>query len=135
MGDPQSAGRNPRRHAMPAYRGFPGKAAAINLLRVLHLAGVVGLGAMLLSGVPWQGCGAYCLLVLIPGGAILALDIWSHPAYLIEVKGAGMLVKLALVGSIPFAGDARLTLFWAALGLSVLVSHAPGSLRNRRLIR
>ena len=78
MGDPQRAGRDPRRNAVPAYRGFPGKAAAINLLRVLHLAGVVGLGAMLLSGAPWQGCGAYCLLVLIPGGAILALDVWSR---------------------------------------------------------
>jgi hypothetical protein len=133
--NPQSAGRDPRRDTAPAYRGFPGKAAAINLLRVLHLAGVVGLGAMLLSGAPWQGCGAYCLLVLISGGAILALDVWSHQAYILEVKGAGMLLKLALVGAIPFAGDGRVALFWAALGLSVLVSHAPGSVRNRRLIR
>jgi hypothetical protein len=121
--------------ASPVHRGFTGKAAAINLLRVLHLAGVVGIGAMLLSGAPWKGCDAYCLLVLLPGGAILALDVWSHPAYLRELKGVAMLLKLALVGALPFADDARIALFWAVLGLSVLVSHAPASMRNRPLIR
>jgi hypothetical protein len=135
MVDRQNAGRDAARENAPAYRGFPGKATVVNALRALHLAGVVGLGAMLISGAPWQGCGGYCLLVLVPGVAILALDVWSHPAYLRELKGAGMLLKLALVGLIPFAGEARLALFWGALGLSVLVSHAPGRLRNRRLIR
>lgn len=113
------------------YRGFPGKAWVINCLRMLHLAGVVGVGATLLGGHP--ACDAFCLLMVGSGVAIIALDVWSNPAYLAQVRGLAMVVKVGLAFYLAFGAEDRVPVFWGILALSVLLSHAPGRIRHRRV--
>lgn len=117
----------------PGHRDFPGKRWVVNLLRAAHLVGVVGVGAGMLAAWPpahWQ---PYAVALLASGLAILFVDWWSNPRYLLQVKGLSVLVKLALAGWLA-ADPARLAwLFWTLLILSVLIAHAPGSLRHREV--
>jgi hypothetical protein len=49
------------------------------------------------------------------------------------VAGFGVLVKLLLVGLMALQPAWGLTIFWIVLGLSTLLSHAPGNFRHRTL--
>ncbi len=119
-----------RGRADAGYRSFTGKALLVNVLRILHLAGVVGVGAAVL-GAPSAGDGmiAY-VLVLVPGGLIVALDWWSNAHYPFQLKGLGMAVKLALVAWMAFDAEHRMVLFWIVLAGSSALSHGPGRLRG-----
>ena len=66
--------------------------------------------------------------VLRPG------DAWANPAHVRELAGFGVLVKLALVAVMAIYPPMALPVFWSILLLSTLLSHAPGSLRHRRLL-
>ena len=117
------------------HRTFPGKPLVINVLRILHLAGVVGVGAGVLTSRAAPACDLFCLLTLISGAAILLLDWWSNPRFLRQVKGVGMAVKLLLVAWLAADATHRLTLFWVVLALSSALAHAPGKVRNHIMLR
>lgn len=113
------------------YRDFPGRRWLVVFLRAAHLAGVVGVGAGLLSGT--DAGGAFAGLLVISGLLMAALDAWSNPVWLRELAGLSLLVKLVLL--LWFAADeaARPALFWTILVFSTLFSHAPASFRHRQL--
>jgi len=113
----------------PGRRGFRGKSVLVNGLRILHLAGLVAVGAALLGAQAAPGAPALALLV-VPGALIVALDWWANPAYAFQLKGLGMAVKLALVVWMALDEDHRLVLFWAILALSSALAHAPGRIRG-----
>lgn len=115
-------------------RDFPGKAWVINTLRVAHLVGVIGIGAPLVGG-PVAVAETFWLLLLAGGAGIFLLDLWAHPGYLAEVKGATMVLKLLLAGLWGVAGEWRAVLFWTLVAVSVLVAHAPSRVRGRRWLR
>lgn len=96
-------------------------------LRAAHLAGVVLLGAALL-GAPLAAAGAG--LTLASGLALLASELADRRIALTELAGAVVLLKLLLVAAMLAWPAAALPLFWALLGLSALVSHAPKGLRH-----
>lgn len=98
------------------------------VLRGLHLATVIGLGAALL-GAPLDG-GHLALGVLASGAAMMALDIWSKPRMLAEWSGAALLIKLALVAWMAVDWQARLPLFWVLVLWSAVFAHAPASFRH-----
>ena len=111
-------------------RDFPGR-RWLNLgLRTAHLAGIVLLGAALL-GAGEITTGAW--LTLLSGIGMFAGDAWANPAHVREVAGFGVLVKLALVAVMALYPPVALPVFWGILVISTLLSHAPGSLRHRRL--
>lgn len=113
------------------YRDFPGRRWLVVFLRAAHLAGVVGVGAGLLSGT--AAAGPFTGMLVISGLLMAALDAWSNPVWLREFAGLSLLVKLALL--LWFAADeaARPALFWTILVFSTLFSHAPASFRHRQL--
>ena len=111
-------------------RDFPGKRWLVNLLRAMHLVGVVGIGAGVLGNSPEFRWIAFGLTALASGLAILALDAWSRPAYLREYVALAMAGKLLLLGLLLAWPAQRLALFWLVLVLSVLFAHAPASLRH-----
>lgn len=104
-------------------------------LRSLHLAAVILLGARLL-GAPlpagWPAI-ALPLAVLMTGGALLALDLWSHHDHFFEAAGASVAAKLLLVGWMTIDPGLQLPLFWSIVLWSAIFSHAPASVRHRRL--
>lgn len=111
-------------------RDFPGKRWLVNLLRAIHLVGVVGLGAGVLGDIPearWIGFG---LTALVSGLAILALDAWSRSGYFREYVGLAMAGKLILLGILLAWPAQRAVLFWLILVFSVMFAHAPASVRH-----
>ncbi|NJD34923.1 MAG: hypothetical protein FIA96_08845 [Betaproteobacteria bacterium] len=113
------------------HRDFPGRGLLINILRVFHIGGLAGLSAVVLGGA--GGAAQWGGTMLISGLGIIALDAWANPFYFRQVKGLGTLLKIALVVLLVVWEPGRLALFWFVLVFSVLLSHAPGSLRHRQL--
>ena len=111
-------------------RDFPGRRWLNLSLRAAHLAGIVLLGAALLGGTSPQ---AGIWLTLASGAGMFAGDLRANPAHVREAAGAGVVLKLLLVAAMAVWPASALTLFWAILVLSALLSHAPGSLRHHRL--
>lgn len=98
-------------------------------LRGAHLAGVVLLGAGLL-GAPVGVAGG--VLTLASGAGLFASELADRRIALNELAGAVVLLKLVLVGAMAAWPAAAVPLFWALLGLSAVVSHAPKGLRHWR---
>jgi hypothetical protein len=121
----------PALSATEQHHSFPGRRLAVNALRIVHVAGLALLAASLLGGASDLPLAAGTML--ISGLGIIALDVWANPAWLRQVAGIATLFKLGLV-ALLFSGDAvRVPLFWIVLVFSVALSHAPGSVRHRRL--
>ncbi len=113
------------------HRDFPGRGLLINLLRIVHIAGLAGISAVVLAG---GGAAAqWGAVMLVSGLGIVALDAWANPFYFRQAKGLGTLLKIALVVLLIFWEAGRLPLFWFVLAFSVALSHAPGRLRHRQL--
>lgn len=117
-------------HQRDQIRDFPGKRWVNLALRAVHLVALVLLGAGLL-GAGDISTGA--MLTFASGLAMFAIDTWANPAHLREVAGFGVLVKLLLVGLMALQPAWGLAIFWVVLGLSTLLSHAPGTFRHRKL--
>ena len=98
------------------------------LLRSLHLAGVVWLGAAVL-GAPAGHRGA-SLLVLASGLLMLGMDLRAGRIALREVAGAAVLVKLALVVWMALNAAHAVLIFWALVLGSAVTSHAPKGFRH-----
>lgn len=117
------------------YRDFPGKGWVVNGLRATHLIGVVGVGAGVLTALPFPAWQHYAVLLLASGTAILALDWWSNFRYVFQVNGLSVFAKLGLMAWFAWRPEHREALFWTILAGSVLIAHAPGKLRHRTLWR
>ena len=111
-------------------RDFPGKRWLVNLLRAIHLVGVVGLGAGVIGDIPEARWLAFGMAALVTGLAILSLDAWSRPGYFRENVGLAMAGKLLLLGVLLAWPAQRAALFWLILVFSVLFAHAPASMRH-----
>jgi hypothetical protein len=102
------------------------------ILRGVHLAAVVALGAAILGAPvdPRQSATA----TLVSGMAMLALDLWGDRDHLLKVAGLSVIAKLALVGWMAADSDNRIVLFWLLLAWSALFAHAPASFRHAVLL-
>jgi hypothetical protein len=114
------------------FRDFRGRVALIGLLRIGHVAGVVGVGAAVLRGeVP---TGLFPVLLVACGLGIASLDRWSNRAYLKQVSGLAVLLKIALLLALATFAAFGNTAFWILLVFSVAIAHAPGRVRHRRVL-
>lgn len=115
----------------PERRDFRGRRLLVNLMRALHLAGVAGFAAAVLAAGP-HGL-RWAVVLLVSGAVMMALDAWSELAYLRQVQGLAMVLKLLLVVAMIAWADGRQALFWLLVVFSALLSHAPGRLRHYRI--
>ncbi|MBI3140338.1 MAG: hypothetical protein HYZ19_00570 [Rhodocyclales bacterium] len=116
------------------HRDFPGRRWLINGLRAGHLVGAAGVGAGVLGGWPFPQWQPYAAALLASGLGILLLDWWANGRYLLQVNGASVLAKLALMAWFVLHPEHREAVFWTILVFSVLIAHAPGQLRHRTLL-
>lgn len=114
------------------FRDFPGRATLIGLLRIGHVAGVVGVGAAVLRGE--APTGAFPILLAACGLGIATLDRWSNRAYLKQVSGLAVLLKIALVLALAAFAAFGAVAFWSLLVFSVAIAHAPGRVRHRKVV-
>lgn len=113
------------------HRDFPGRGILINILRVFHIAGLAGVSSVVLAGN--SGAESWGTLMVVSGLGIVTLDAWANPDYFRQAKGLGTLLKVGLVLLLVAWEEGRLPLFWFVLAFSVTLSHAPGSVRHRKL--
>jgi hypothetical protein len=114
------------------FRDFPGRVALIGLLRIGHVVGVVGVGAAVLHGEAVAG--PFLALLVASGLGIAALDRWSNRAFLKQVSGLAVLLKIALLLAFAASATFGATAFWSLLIFSVAIAHAPGRVRHRRIV-
>ena len=120
-------------HEAGIHRDFVGRGLLINLLRALHLVGVIGLGAAVLGVRPATETAAYVGVLVGAGIAIAALDRWANPAYFSQANGLAVLFKVLLLGAVAMLAGFDGILFWTVLVGSVLIAHAPRRVRHRKL--
>lgn len=98
------------------------------VLRSVHLAGVVWVGAALVAG----GAVAHTAgaLMLASGTVMAVMDLRAGRLALREVAGAFVLLKLLLVAWMVFDPRQAQWLFWTLLVASSVASHAPKGFRH-----
>ena len=99
-------------------------------LRAVHLASVVGIGAVLLGApLPLLLAGA---TVLCSGIALLALEIADARMRWNELAGLVSLAKLAVIAWMALDPARAASVFWGVLFVSAVSSHAPRHWRHWR---
>ena len=114
------------------FRDFRGRRWASVALRGAHLIAVISFSASVLHAIPGDTAPHSGAAVLVTGVLVWLLDLWHHPAHLVEGAGLSMLAKLALLAWMLASPELREPLFWVVVGWSAIFSHAPSSFRNAR---
>jgi hypothetical protein len=101
------------------------------VLRSLHLVGVV-LTAVAIFGASGHQMAA-SLTTFVTGVGLVVIELVGNRQHWRELAGAFVLLKLLLVLGMILMPSHAAGLFWFLLISSSLVSHAPKSVRHRRL--
>jgi len=116
----------PRPHPKPpAWRHWLGIA-----LRTVHLAAVCLLAAQLFGagGAPRHGA----WLTFASGVLLFASELWDRRVRVGDAAGLAVVLKLAMVAWMAWQPAHAMALFWIALAVSSLASHAPRHVRHWR---
>ena len=100
-------------------------------LRCGHLVGIAGIGGGFLYGLDAQSWSAWQITVF-SGVALSLVYSWTDGAWLLEMKGLAILLKLLLLGVGLVIPDLRAGVFILVIILSGLIAHAPARVRERR---
>ena len=126
-------------------RDFRGRRALKILVRAVHvLAAGVFTGAHLLEvrfveagaslAEASDPAGSWRTLLIASGLAILALDLFESAAFLLQVRGLVVTIKIALLLCLPAFGGHAGALLAALVLASVVFSHAPSRVRYFLLV-
>jgi hypothetical protein len=74
------------------------------------------------------------IATLATGGAFMALEIYSAPLWLVQVRGVATLVKLGLVASVAVLWDWSVFLLTVVTAIGVVNAHMPGRFRYYSLL-
>ena len=116
-------------------RYFPGQRWVNITLRALHLVGVAGIGSGFLFDQASATWDTYWHLTLVSGIALSILYLWNTAAWLFELKGLGIVVKIVLLGIAWEVPALRAELFILVIVLSALIAHATARVRGYRWSR
>lgn len=111
-------------------RDFIGKRWFKIGLRSLHLVGLAGVGGAYLYAAAFDDWFPYLLLTLSSGSLMMAVELWSHGIWLLQVRGLAIVLKLsllALAGLLPAAMDPMILM--VVILISGVIAHAPSRLR------
>ncbi len=118
-------------HLFPARsRDFPGKRWIKIGLRTLHLMGIAGIGGAYFYTVEASQWLPFLWLTMASGLLMLAVEVWSHGIWLLQIRGLAILFKIALLSvsaTLPAAFDPALIM--VVILISSVISHAPSRLR------
>jgi hypothetical protein len=98
-------------------------------LRSAHLVGLSGIGGAYFYAGPREIWLPFLVLLVVSGIAMMALEIWSSPYWLVEIRGLAMLAKVALLGAAMASGQLQAAALIIVIVISGVVSHAPSALR------
>ncbi len=113
-------------------RSFPGE-RWINIgLRSLHLVGVAGIGGGFLFDLAPGVWLPFWYLTLGSGLGLAGLYLWGTFAWLVQVKGLAVMLKLVLLAAALRLPAWRAELFVLMILISGVVAHASGAVRGWR---
>jgi hypothetical protein len=103
--------------------------------RTVHLVAF----ALLLGGEAW-GVAVERLLPVFEltvgsGAALLLLEVMADARWLVEARGAVVLLKLGLLLALPFVPEHRLALLVAVVVVASVGSHMPRWFRHASVVR
>ena len=114
-------------------RDFPLRRTTRSILRALHiLSGGVLLGGYVF-GEPEAALQLWWLAAVVSGVLLLCTDLHASFAVMIEVRGAIVVGKFALLLLVPLAGEHGVYLLAAVLMIGAIGSHMSGRYRHQLL--
>ena len=107
-------------------------------LRSLHLIGMAGIAGAYLDQESAVALLPFWELTLYSGLAMVGLAIWANGRWLLQLRGAVIMVKLLILWSLPWL-DSQFSNgggwgFMMMILLSSLISHAPAKVRYRFVV-
>ncbi len=122
----------------PQARDFRGLRWLNITLRSLHLVGMAGMAGAYLYQVSQSTLLPFWLITVYSGVVMVGLAIWSNGRWLLQLRGAVILVKLLLLWSLPWLdrviADGAAWGFIMIILLSSLIAHAPAKVRYRFVV-
>lgn len=115
-------------------RPVAGLRALRTTLRTLHLVAMAVLFGGHVHGVEAARLLPALLATLASGGALMAIEVWRAPVWLVQVRGAATVAKIGLVTAVAWLWDWRVLLLGSALVIGAVVSHMPGRWRYHSLL-
>ncbi len=113
-------------------RIFPYRHWVLNILRAAHIAFLCPLVGGIVFGQDVSTLTPWLIGTLLSGLGIFAIDLYGSCIALFEVRGISVLVKLGLIGLLPFlTHDHQLLLLVFLVFASSLLSHSRRNLRHR----
>lgn len=134
-GDATFRGTGWRDHlAQVPPRTFPGDRALGIGLRTIHLLTI----GLVFGGLTWGVHPDRWRLALVgavgSGAALMLVEIWKSPHWLLQGKGLFVVAKLLLLAGFPLAGSAGPMLLAAVIVLGSVGAHLPSRFRHFSLL-
>jgi hypothetical protein len=98
--------------------------------RTLHLAATGTLLGGHVFGVPADTLLPWLWAGIASGAVMFALELYTSFDWLTQVGGLAVLLKLALLCSIPFAWSARVPILFGVVVVAGIGAHMPGKYRH-----
>ncbi|MEM5537414.1 hypothetical protein WNY58_13545 [Neptuniibacter pectenicola] len=111
-------------------RSIPAKRWISIISRTVHLIGVSGLAGAYLYQQPVASWQWFLYLTVMSGFVMSALEVYSDGIWLLQLRGTAIGVKLLLLSTMIWWFDQpNAIIYFLAIIISGVVSHAPGKLR------
>ncbi|MHC4224187.1 MAG: hypothetical protein ACYSX0_01080 [Planctomycetota bacterium] len=114
-------------------RDFPGRRWLKMALRASHILCVGVLVGGYVFDVEAAQRTSWLLAAIISGFVLLALDVHESAAFLLQVRGLVVVLKICLLAALPWFGEAKIWILALMVFASVISSHASATVRYRVL--
>lgn|SRR5574341_1002770 len=115
-------------------RRIPRHRAISVLLRTAHLVAFAGLLGGHVFDVDPTRLVPWVVATVASGAALMAVELASSFAWLSTGKGLAVLVKLALLATVPLLWDHRVAILLTVVALSGICSHMPARFRHYQVV-
>ncbi|MBI4515591.1 MAG: hypothetical protein HY699_07225 [Deltaproteobacteria bacterium] len=110
-------------------RPFPGVRAVRIALRTAHLLAFGALYGGHIYDVAPQRLSAALWATVATGAALMAVEMYRSPLWLMQVRGLAAMAKIVIVAAVAVNWELRVALLSAAVIIGGISSHMPGRLR------
>ena len=134
MAGATGSGTNTHTDRWQQPRPLPGVRAIRITLRTAHVAAFSVLYGGHVYGMPAESLWPALLATIASGGALMVLEMYRTPLWLVQVRGLATLAKIALVAAVAMCWNFRVALLSTAVVIGTVVSHMPGRYRYYSVI-